>query len=608
MHQLDVVLEERKRNLSRPITGEISKDRIWEQWYDEDLFSKEIPQMSQKDFLFECIGNEPDRVVLNYRGKRTFTVSQYKEYIERFEKSFIALGYNVGDVICTIGLNTPELYAIKYSSTNQGLITCNLNILDLAINEGEHCRLYNELENVKPKVVFVLDILEDKLMSILNDSVFADVMKVIMPLDFVASTFDIEKNILRIKSLKDKFAGKKIKGTTRLKEFLKLGNKISQNEIKSKYAQNQPCNISFTSGTTGVNKAVLLSHDANNALAFQQINGKFGFIKGTNHLALIPPFLAFWDADVTHAAMCLGNKNIIELKLDYENIPKYFMKYKAEGGIWPQYLWNSLNSMSTEELNEVGKNLKFAIVGGERCDVKEAEKFYKKTGVVQMTGFGASEVNTTFSITHPNCNKVGTAGIPLPFNNVRIVDDNDKELTYGQRGKLYISSPCLMNGYYKRPDLTEKAINTDINGVRWYYTGDYAVMDEDGCLTVIDRYKPPVVFVENGKEIRVNMLDIVEDIRFNKNIKYCKMTFNNSKMIMHLSLEKDAESSKDDQLKNVIETIIEKVDAIKRPHLVCLYDDLPRTSVGKVDYKKIEQIGEEKSVKCSNERLVVEII
>ena len=94
-----------------------------------------------------------------------------------------------------------------------------------------------------------------------------------------------------------------------------------------------------------------------------------------------------------------------------------------------------------------------------------------------------------------------------------IVDEVFNDVTYNVPGKLYITGPCLMNEYYNRPDLTQKAIYVDEEGTRWYSTGDYAVMDADGCLTVLDRYSEPVDITYNGQTEKVNLLDIMEIIK-----------------------------------------------------------------------------------------------
>ena len=60
---LDRVDESKRRILDRPITGVISKDRIWEQWYSEEAMHSELPKMNQKDYLYSCIGDAPDRVI-----------------------------------------------------------------------------------------------------------------------------------------------------------------------------------------------------------------------------------------------------------------------------------------------------------------------------------------------------------------------------------------------------------------------------------------------------------------------------------------------------------------------------------------------------------------
>lgn len=587
---LNIINESKRHKLNRPITGIIHKDRIWEQWYDQDAFNKEMPKMSQKDFLFKCIGDEEDRVIINNRGMMKFTVGQFKEMIFKYEKAFSAMNLQKGDVICTVGLTTPEMYAIKYSATSLGLILCNLNVFDVGVVDDGKNRLLRQLENVAPKMIFTLDILEDKIYQVINAPAFEKTVKVSMPLEYSTPKWNLERLAIALKVTAARLAGKKISNQITLVEFLVKGKTIADEDVVEIYEEGLPCNISFTSGTTGINKAVLLSHDANNALAYQQMIGSFEWTKGTTHLALVPPFLAFWDADIVHAVLCQGGVNIIELALDFNKIPGYFKKYKPNMGIWSQYLWSSLLTLSDNDLRDVSKNLKYVIIGGERCEINAAEKFFNKTGVVQMTGFGASEVNTTFSVTHPRCTKVGTAGLPLPFNNVKIVDEDFNDLTYNVPGRLFITGPCLMNGYYNRDDLTKKAIYVDDNGISWYSTGDYAVVDEDGCLTVIDRYIPPVV-LENGE--KVNVLNIVEVIKKNRNVKNCKMTFHSGKLVLHLSLDDFTELSTDDAINSIMNTIKTGVQEKHFPNIINVIKELPRTSVGKVDYKVLNRVGGE---------------
>ena len=180
-----VIIDESKRNiLPRNVTGVIQDDRIWEQWYDPKIFAEKLPKMSQKDYLLREIGSEKDRVIIDNRGLRKFTVEQFFQMILKYEKSFSAMKLEKGDVICTIGLTTPEMYAIKYSATSLGLITCNLNVLDISIDDDGRNRLFRQLENVNPKMIFTLDIFESKIYNVINDEKFSRAVKVSMPLDY----------------------------------------------------------------------------------------------------------------------------------------------------------------------------------------------------------------------------------------------------------------------------------------------------------------------------------------------------------------------------------------------------------------------------------------
>ena len=591
MKEFDKINNEHRRKLDRPITGIIQKDRIWEQWYDRAALEQPLPHMNQKDYLFSMIDDEPDRIIINNRGKKVYTVRQFHEMVDVYEKAFSSFHFEIEDVICTISLTTPEMYAIKYAATSLGLITCNLNILDVNVFDDGQNRLLSQLRKVKPKMIFTLDILEDKVSKILNLSEWSNVLKVRMPLDASMPVISSERIGLSFLMLKNRVKGNNVQNSLTLNDFLARGNKISKVPT-SVYRKGLPCNIAFTSGTTGINKAVLISHDANNALAFQHSVGGFGWKKGTEHLALIPPFLAIWDADIVHTTLCLGAKNIIELNLDYQSIPKYFQHFKSNMGVWSQYLWSSLLTLPEKELSGICEQLQYVIIGGERCDYKTAKHFFEKTGIVQMTGYGATEVNSAFTLTQPNCVKMGTAGLPLPFNNLKIVDEDFNDLTYDQAGRLLITGPCLMNGYLNQQDLTKQVLIKDKEGIIWYDTHDYAILDRDGCLTVLDRDMPSVEVCYKNKTYRIKLLDVNEIINKNDVIQICKTDAIEGKIILYCVIDTEVVSSIDAAAQNIIKMCREDLSEEQQPDIIYIMESFPRTAVGKVDYKTLNNAGQ----------------
>lgn len=581
-----IVKEDKKFELNRPITGIIHKDRIWEQWYDQKVFLKKLPKMNQTDYMFLCNEGYEDQIIINNRGMKNINAAEFNQMVNTLAQSLKAAGIGYKDIIATVSLSTPELVALKYACSKIGAITANLNFNDVA-SDKENSKIYKQLKTLNPSAVFVLDILENSVADILNDPEFKHTVKVIMPLSLSTPILNSERIKIALLNLSNKIKGKKIVdaiGYTQLLACSKYYNK----DIESVYNEKMVSNIAFTSGTTGDSKAVLLSHDANNALAFQHENAGLGLERGHKNLALVPPFLAFWDADIIHMAMCLGVENILELALTYENIPKYLKNHLPNYGIWSQYLWDSMLTMNKEDRDLVASHLEKVVVGGERADVNQIKRFEKMTGLIQEAGYGATEVDSCFTVAHPNCNIYGSAGLPMPFNNVRVVKDG-QDLTYNEPGRILITGPGLMNGYYNRPDLTNEVLEPDEEGTLWYNTGDYGFVDITGSLVVIDRDKPLVEI--NSKKI--NLADISELIKQYPDIKLCKTNSFGNYLVSHVSFDNYSELSETDLVLGLQEFIKKNIPSDMQPNIVNIMDTLPRTPVGKVDYPLLQEITEE---------------
>lgn len=145
------------------------------------------------------------------------------------------------------------------------------------------------------------------------------------------------------------------------------------------------------------------------------------------------------------------------------------------------------------------ESLRVVVAGAEKLDENVRTSFALKFHKPVYEGYGATEIAPVASVNLPDAmgvhyqqvqrgSKTGTVGMPLPGTSFKIVDpDSFEELPTGEAGMILISGPQIMQGYLNDPHRTAKALHV-IDGHRWYITGDKGFIDEDGFLTLIDRY------------------------------------------------------------------------------------------------------------------------
>jgi long-chain acyl-CoA synthetase len=94
---------------------------------------------------------------------------------------------------------------------------------------------------------------------------------------------------------------------------------------------------------------------------------------------------------------------------------------------------------------------------------------------------------------HKFSNKLHTVGVPMPRNDIRLIDAADREIAAGETGEIVGHSPAMMTGYLNQPSKTREAEWYDSNGKRFIRTGDIGCMDEDGFLVLLDRKKDMII-------------------------------------------------------------------------------------------------------------------
>ena len=166
------------------------------------------------------------------------------------------------------------------------------------------------------------------------------------------------------------------------------------------------------------------------------------------------------------------------------------------------------------------ESLRFVVAGAERLGPDVREAFALKFNQPIYEGYGATETTPVASCNVPDTlntddwtvqvgNKPGTVGMPLPGTSFRIVDPASLEsLPAGEEGLILIGGVQVMKGYLGDPEKTAEAI-VELDGQRWYKTGDKGRQDADGFLTIVDRYSR---FAKLGGEM-VSLTQVEDQVR-----------------------------------------------------------------------------------------------
>ena len=151
-------------------------------------------------------------------------------------------------------------------------------------------------------------------------------------------------------------------------------------------------------------------------------------------------------------------------------------------------LFNGL--LNNSKFGEIDfSNLKVAFGGGMAVQDSVAIKWEEITGCPLVEGYGLTETSPVVTINPlDGTNKIGTIGIPIPDTEIKLIDDDGKEMKVGERGELCVKGPQVMEGYWKREGDTDDVIKEG-----WLLTGDIAVIDSDGFLKIVDRKKEMVL-------------------------------------------------------------------------------------------------------------------
>ncbi len=249
--------------------------------------------------------------------------------------------------------------------------------------------------------------------------------------------------------------------------------------------------ILYTSGTTGKPKGAELTHDNITYTSIQ-----FGIVtqrkESDIEIVVLPFFHIFGQIHHMNAGFLAGSRLILVPRFDPNQILELMNTYNVTvfSGV-PTMFWALLNksNISDMDLSNIQSNLRFMISGGDALPLPLHDAVCKTFDTKIYEGYGLTETcaGATFNYIDKPA-KPGSIGQPTPGVEMRIVDMKGNDVPTGQPGELLTKSRCVMKGYYKNPEQTEKSLT---NG--WFHTGDIAKVDEDNYYYIVDRAKDMII-------------------------------------------------------------------------------------------------------------------
>ena len=278
----------------------------------------------------------------------------------------------------------------------------------------------------------------------------------------------------------------------------------------------------FTSGTTAMSKAVMLSHK-NLVTNVMDIIQRFDLTDEDRFLSFLPLHHVFectvgflYPISIGGSiAFCEGVKHMAENIKEFEitamiSVPAVFdiiyrkvmktiekkgkLANLEKGKKVSQFLLKmkiDLRKQLFKEVHEsLGPKLKLVVTGGAALD-PETEKGFNDLGFDVEQGYGLTETAPVIAAETPKCRRLGSIGKKFPSVEVKI-DDPDEEGI----GELMAKGPSIMLGYYENEEATKSALESD----GWFHTGDLARIDKDGYIYISGR-KKSVIVLNNGKNV-----------------------------------------------------------------------------------------------------------
>lgn len=540
-------------------------------------------QGSMYDKLAEIATNYPDYIAYDFMGGKV----KYRDFINKVDecaRALAAIGVKEGESVTICMPNAPQAVIMFYAVNKIGAIANMVHPLS-GEKEIEFC-----LKQASSVVCLTLDQFYGKFENIRGN----------VPLRSLILTSI--KDVLSPVKRKGYYLaeGRKIKKVPENAEivwwekFLRDGNNYHGPFHAVRNAQD-PAAILYSGGTTGTMKGILLSNLNFNALGQQIIATNPMFKPGDKMLAVMPIFHGFGLGVCIHSMLSSGGRCLLIPRFNPESYAKLLKKHKPNFIAGVPTLYEALLRLKT--LNRVDLScLKGVFSGGDFLSIELKKRFdafleQHNASIHVREGYGTTECVTASCLTPIHTAKEGSIGLPFPDTYYKIVKPGtEEEVPYGEEGEICLSGPTVMMEYINNPKETADTLRKHADGLTWVHTGDLGIMDDEGFIYFKQRIKRMII--TSGYNVYPsqieNALDAHELVHMSCVIGVpdpLKM----QKVVAYVVLKPGVKVSEDEAREILLKYCEKHMAKYALPREIRFRDALPKTLVGKVAYRVLEE-------------------
>ena len=562
--------------------SEITARTPWKDYVGEVPMHLDYFDGSMFEAVAKIADQYPNNIAFDFMGKSTTYREMVKE-IERCAKALKTIGVREGDKVTIAMPNCPQAIYMFYAVNLVGGIA---NMIHPLSAEKEIEFYLNESESV---TAITLDQFYHKFEHIRQNTKVVNII--------IASVKDALSRPIRAGYMLTE--GRKIKKipvdapVIRWRDFLKLSNACFYNYKVERHGSN-PAVILYSGGTTGTTKGIVLTNRNFNALGQQVIAANPMFRPGDRMLAAMPLFHGFGLGVCIHTMLSQGGRCILIPRFTAKSYAKQIVKYRCNFIAGVPTLYEALLRLPSMEGADLSC-LKGVFSGGDSLSVELKKKFdkflYDHHATIQVReGYGTTETVTACCLTPPHMFKEGSIGLPFPDTYIKIVEPGtDRELPYGEEGEILLAGPTVMKEYMNHPEETAQTLRRHADGLTWVYTGDLGTMDDQGFIYFKGRAKRMII--SSGYNVYPGQIENILDAH-----DYVQMScvigvpdsYKMQKVKAFVKLSPDVEPNAKTKAE-LMDYCRKNIAKYAMPYDIEFRDDMPKTLVGKVAYRVLEE-------------------